>query len=232
MAKLYWSVFKIIILNMLLLIVFGLVIFLVQFLSANSKINSLMSAMTQDVSNNNCLTTNSAIMYAGLLNNIVEQFSTADEDNSIVTDIVQGWALNYNGDAGDLTTANLAQNATPLNITTNDNGQAGQMKSQLTSGTGRTAGLQQEQVMTNLAQAGNYGGVQCITLGVQYKVLSFGFSGGRSLTNDGANNGTATALSNSQNGQRRFNDWKRRFSTISVYYNYAVPCLQYVKVAE
>lgn len=208
MGKLYFNVFKIIVLNIIFLVVFSLLLFLVQFMSANSKINSLMSAMTQDIATNNCLTENSALMYEGLLNNIVNQFGVADADNSVVSDVVQGWAINYDGDAGNFTTEHDTNGAL-TDITVGDAGQAGEMKTSLTSGSGVGHGLQQEQVMTNLADAGNYGGVHCVTLGVQYQVLSFGFTGRAST----------------------FNDWGKNFGRVNVYYNYAVPCLQYVKVA-
>jgi hypothetical protein len=200
------QVFKILLLNIVLLTIASVVIWMVQFLSINSQVNSLMSSMSNEVSKNNRLPQNSAIMYNALLNNIVTQSRTGNGDDRAVA-----WSVCFNYSDGTYNYSKAATVDASPDVDSIDEAKklAQTLQKSITDNGG--TGIK---VTSNIADGGNYGDVAYIHLVMNYKLLDLTMNNRATYSNILERTGMTGAIG------------------ISVSYDYAVPCLKYLKTSD
>lgn len=202
MYRIVGSVFKIIMLSIIMVFVFDMAFYMYRVFTLNQKIEGIMTSMQKTVTENNYLPEAEYNMYKSMLKQL------ADDMNGVSNGL---------GDANDIFIAGIGTNygAGGGNTNASDMKCLSSMKTYNNSGTGGAV-TQYEILDTDMSKKASYGTIMVVQVRVKINQPFWSW-------------GSATASSTYSYKGEDSEKWTRdiKYRQKTLFYTYYVPCLQY-----
>lgn len=169
MHKIVVTAFKAVAMSIIFIVVWSVVFYLMRVYSLNSKIETVMVSMQQDVARNNYLTEDSYNMYEGILRGIADDMNSTSGGADVYDHFINGFSLNY-------THGLSAETSTELGIPADGGAYLGANYS------------------TQLNQPANAGDIAVIELTVGFNAITWTYDAGATNTADQVQNGVAANM--------------------------------------